>query len=76
MSFIQSLLRKINRELKIHIDGCWYNERLIRILSSGSSGHTRVTRPGQTHKKPEDLSVCKREDRVCGEVGGGEGVCM
>ena len=27
--------------------------------SSGSSGHVRTTRPGQTRKKPKDLSVVK-----------------
>ena len=26
--------------------------------------------PGQTHKKPRDLSVYDREDRGCGEGGG------
>jgi hypothetical protein len=26
--------------------------------------------PGQTRKKPKDLSVCEREDRGCGEGGG------
>ena len=35
-----------------------------------SSGHTGVTRPGQTWNKPKDLSVCDREGRVCGEGGG------
>ncbi len=34
--------------------------------SNGSSGHTGGTRPGQTWKKPKDLSVREREDRVCG----------
>ena len=36
---------------------------------SGSSGHTGGTRPGQTPKKPKDLSVCNREDRGCGKGG-------
>ena len=37
--------------------------------SSGSSGHTGDTRPGQTRKKPKDLSVREREERGCGEGG-------
>ncbi len=37
--------------------------------SSGSSGHAGDTRPGQTRKKPKDLSAREREERVCG-------VCM
>ena len=35
--------------------------------SSGSSGHAGGTRPGQTRKKPKDLSAREREDRGCGE---------
>ena len=38
--------------------------------SSGSSGHAGGTRPGQTRKKPTDLSVREREERGCGEGGG------
>jgi hypothetical protein len=34
--------------------------------SSGSSGHTGDTRPGQTPKKVKDLSVREGEDRVSG----------
>jgi hypothetical protein len=37
--------------------------------SRGSSGHPAGTRPGQTHKKPKDLSVREREEFGC--VGGG-----
>ena len=33
---------------------------------NGSSGHYGDTRPGQTWKKPKDLSVCEGEDRGCG----------
>jgi hypothetical protein len=39
-------------------------------LSSGSSGHTGGTSPGQTRKKPEDLSPREREDRGRGKGGG------
>ena len=39
--------------------------------SNGSSGHVGGTSPGQTRKKPKDLSVCEREERGRGE---GEGV--
>ena len=42
----------------------------------GSGGHTRVTSPGQTHKKPKDLSVRKREEGGGGEGGGVYVVCM
>ena len=38
--------------------------------SSGSSGHTGGTRPGQTHKKTKDLSVREREKGGCGKGGG------
>ena len=44
--------------------------------SSGSSGHTGGTSPGQTHKKPKDLSVCEREERGRGEGEGVYDVCM
>ncbi len=37
------------------------------IVSSGSGGHTGGTRPGQTWKKPKDLSEREREERGCGE---------
>jgi hypothetical protein len=44
----------------------------IRVpsLGSGSSGHTGGTSPGQTRKKPKDLSTRERENRGCGEGGG------
>jgi hypothetical protein len=38
--------------------------------SSGFSCHAGGTRPGQTRKKPKDLSVREREERGCGEDGG------
>ena len=41
------------------------------MSSSGFSGHDGGTRPGQTHKKPQDLSAREREE--CGR-GEGEGV--
>ena len=44
--------------------------------SNGSSGHNEGTRPGQTRKKPKDLSVCDREDHGRGEGGGVYVVCM
>ena len=37
--------------------------------SNGSSGHVGDTRPGQTHNKPKDLSVCDREERGLGRSG-------
>jgi hypothetical protein len=40
--------------------------------SSGSSGHTGGTRPGQTCQKPKDLSG--REGEECGRGEGG--LCM
>ena len=42
---------------------------------SGSSGHVGGTRPGQTRKKPKDLSAREREERGCGEGGGVYDVC-
>ena len=48
----------------------------IIVTSSGSSGHTGGTRPGQTHKKPKDLSARDREESVHGEGGGVYVVCM
>ncbi len=36
--------------------------------SIGSSGHAGGTRPGQTRKKPKDLSTHEREERGCGGV--------
>jgi hypothetical protein len=36
----------------------------------GSSGHDGGTRPGQTCKKPKDLSSREREERGRGEGGG------
>ena len=46
--------------------------------SSGSSGHVGDTRPGQTRKKPKDLSAREREERGRGEGAGGGvyAVCM
>ena len=41
----------------------------------GSSGHIGGTRPGQTLKKPKDLSTREREERGCGEGGGVYVVC-
>ena len=38
--------------------------------SSGSSGHTGVTRPVQTRKKPKESSAREREERGRGERGG------
>jgi hypothetical protein len=50
----------------------WVDTVILVRSSNVSSGHTGVTRPGQTWNKPKDLSVCDREDRGCGEgVGGG-----
>ena len=43
--------------------------------SSGSSGHTGGTRPGQTHKKPKDLSAREGEERGRGVSGGVYAVC-
>ena len=43
---------------------------------NGSSGHVRGTRPGQTRKKPKDLSAREREEGGCGEGGGVYPVCM
>ena len=40
--------------------------------SCGSSGHAGGTRPGQTRKKPKDLSAREREERGRGE---GVGLC-
>ena len=42
----------------------------------GSSGHAGGTRPGQTRKKPKDLSAREREERGRGEGGGVHAVCM
>ena len=44
--------------------------------SSGSSGHAGGTRPGQTRKKPKNLSARDREERGRGEGGGVHVVCM
>ncbi len=38
--------------------------------SSGSSGHVGGTRPGQTRKKPKDLSAREGEERGRGGGGG------
>ena len=43
---------------------------------SGCSGHAGGTGPGQTRKKPMDLSVREREERGRGEGGGVYAVCM
>ena len=42
----------------------------------GSSGHTRGTRPGQTRKKPKDLSTREREEGGCGVGEGVYVVCV
>jgi hypothetical protein len=48
--------------------------------SSGSSGHAEGTSPGQTQKKPKDLSAREREECGCEEGGGvyavSPSVCM
>ena len=44
--------------------------------SRGSSGHAGGTRPGQTRKKPKDLSAREREERGRGEGGGVYAMCM
>ncbi len=44
--------------------------------SRGSSGPAGGTRPGQTYKKPKDLSTREREERGCGEGEGVYVVCM
>ncbi len=41
-----------------------------RKSSSGSSGHAGGTSPGQTRKKPKDLSAREREERGRWEGGG------
>ena len=41
----------------------------------GSIGHDRDTRPGQTRKKPKDLSPREREEGGRGEGGGVYPVC-
>jgi hypothetical protein len=48
-----------------------FPERIFRYSkpSIGSSGHTGGTRPGQTRKKPKDLSACDREECGSGEGG-------
>jgi hypothetical protein len=57
------------------VDRCHSAERASWVgtthskCSRGSSCHTGGTRPGQTWKKPKDLSVCDREDRSRGRVG-------
>jgi hypothetical protein len=38
--------------------------------SIGFGGHSGVMRPGQTRKKPKDLSEREREERGCVEGGG------
>jgi hypothetical protein len=43
-----------------------------KTYSKPSSGHVGGKRPGQTWKKPKDLSPCDREEGGCGEGG----VCM
>ena len=47
------------------------NGRKNGKTSSGSSGQSGGTSPGQTRKKPKDLSVRERDECGCGE---GEGV--
>jgi hypothetical protein len=41
-----------------------------RTYNKPRSGHTGGRRPGQTLKKPKDLSVCDREECGRGEGGG------
>jgi hypothetical protein len=40
-----------------------------KTYSNPSSGRVGGRRPGQTRKKPKDLSVCDSEERGCGEGG-------
>ena len=55
------LLQEVKREgRRIQIDGCRYNERLWSV--GGKS-------PGQTRKKPKDLSAREREEGGRGEGG-------
>jgi hypothetical protein len=42
---------------------------LGKTYSNLSSGHTGLRSPGQTRKKPKDLTVCDREERGCAEGG-------
>ncbi len=43
---------------------------VTKTYSKSSSGHTVGDRsPGQTRKKPKDLSVCDRDERGRGEGG-------
>ncbi len=42
------------------------HENSVRLVS----GHSGDTRPGQTRKKPKDLSAREREEGGCGEGGG------
>jgi hypothetical protein len=44
--------------------------------SCGSSGHTGDTSPGQTRKKPKDLSVCECEECRRGEGGDTYDMCI
>jgi hypothetical protein len=53
-----------------------YSGRNSSKTSTVSSGHVGDTRPGQTHKKPKDLSTREGEERGCGEGGGVYPVCM
>ena len=48
---------------------------IIVSPSIGSSGHIGGTRPGQTRKKPKDLSAREREECGRGEGGGVYVVC-
>ncbi len=62
------------RDLKVSYPLGWTGRNNSKS-SNGSSGHTRGTRPGQTPKKPKDLSVREDEDRGCGVGGGVYTVC-
>ncbi len=41
-----------------------------------TEGDTRLQRPGQTRRKPKNLSVCESEERGRGEGGGVYGTLM
>ncbi len=51
-------------------------EIILSLVADRSSGHAGDTRPGQTRKKPKDLSAREREDRGRWEGGGVYAVCI
>jgi hypothetical protein len=51
-------------------DTCTVKSMKIKNSRSGSSGHAGGTRPGQTRKKPKDLSAREGEERGRGGDGG------